>query len=427
MEALVPAALARMRELVPCQQAFVTVFNVETGTALVVAGSALEELQPPEGTKMPLSDFALQEIFPQEIRYVEDIAAAQSCPLIVKNLRSAGINSCLCVPMLVKETLIGELNLGAPQTAAFTSEHRQIASEVAAQLAIAIQQSQLRSQLQSYASELEQRVADRTAALEETNAELEAFTYSVSHDLRAPLRTMEGFAQALLEDYSDRLDAVGQEYSQYIIEGALQMDTLITDLLAYSRLSRTEIQLQPVDLTSVVEEALKQLAAQMQEQQAIVTVAQPLPQVMAHRPILVQIVTNLLSNAIEFVGSDVQPRVRVWSEERRAEDARNVSTNLLASSIAGSNSESQPLNAFPGKWIRLWIVDNGIGIAPKYQERIFRVFERLHGVETYPGTGIGLAIVRKGMERLGGRVGVESQPGLGSRFWIELPKAGAEY
>ena len=237
---------------------------------------------------------------------------------------------------------------------------------------------------------LERRVEERTAQLQKVNQEIEAFTYSVSHDLRAPLRTMQGFAQALLEDYSDRLDEIGQEYTQYIIEGAVQMDTLISDLLAYSRLSRTQINFQPVDLTYVVQEALRQLSAQIEQRPAEVTVDAPLPQVIAHRLTLVQVVTNLLSNAIKFVKPEVPPKVRIYAQEEQ-------------------------------NWIRLSIVDNGIGIAPEHQERIFRVFERLHGVEIYPGTGIGLAIVRKGLERMGGRVGVESQPGQGSRFWIELP------
>ena len=170
------------------------------------------------------------------------------------------------------------------------------------------------------------------------------------------------------------------------------MDTLISDLLAYSRLGRAEIQLQPTDLTLVVAEALKQLAAQLQERQAQVAVDNFLPQVMAYRPILVQVVTNLLSNAIKFVEPDVQPKVRVWTQEQ-------------------------------SNWVRLCVADNGIGIGAEYQERIFRVFERLHGVETYPGTGIGLAIVHKGVERMGGRVGIQSQPGEGSQFWIDLPIA----
>ena len=121
------------------------------------------------------------------------------------------------------------------------------------------------------------------------------------------------------------------------------------------------------------------------------TVERPLPQVMGHYATLVQVMTNLLTNGIKFVAPGVQPQLRIWSEER-------------------------------DDWVRLWLRDNGIGIAPEYQEHIFRIFERLHGVETYPGTGLGLSIVRKAIERMGGHVGVESALGQGSTFWVELCK-----
>src|SRR5919202_640958 len=130
--------------------------------------------------------------------------------------------------------------------------------EVAAQLAIAIHQANYCEQLQHYTTELEQRVAERTRKLEESNTELEAFSYSVSHDLRAPLRTIQGFTQALLEGYGDKLNSIGQEYAHYIIESAVQMDTLISDLLAYSRLSREDIQIQPIDLSRLIAEVLSQ-------------------------------------------------------------------------------------------------------------------------------------------------------------------------
>jgi signal transduction histidine kinase/CHASE3 domain sensor protein len=389
IKSLVQTALIQMRHLVPYEQAFVALFDFEAGTAQIAAGDSITgELQPLEGTKMAVADFAPD----QSISYVKDLTTIESRLPILARLQLAGMRCCLRIPMLVEEKLIGELNLTSSQIAVFDTQAQDIASEVAAQLAIAIQQSLLREQLESYALELEQRVAKRTVQLQETNQELEAFTYTISHDLRAPLRTMQGFAQALQEDYTDKLDSVGKEYIQYITEGAIQMDTLIADLLAYSRLSRTQIQMQKVDLTNVVEEALKQLSTQIQEQQAQITVAKPLPPVMAHRSTLIQVVSNLLSNAMKFVQPGTQPKVQVYTQEQQG-------------------------------WIKLWIVDNGIGIAPEHQERIFRVFERLHGVEIYPGTGIGLAIVRKGLERMSGRAGVESQLGSGSRFWIALPKA----
>ncbi len=229
--------------------------------------------------------------------------------------------------------------------------------------------------------------------LADANHELETFSYSVSHDLRAPLRAMQGFAQALLEDYGGRLDSTGQHYAGRIVSAAERMDLLIQDLLAYSRLGRLALDLAPVELDAVVRDALALQDAELKERRARVNVDTPLPRVRAHAATLRQVVANLVSNAAKFVATGTEPRVRVRAEEH---DDR----------------------------VRLWVEDNGIGVAPEHHERVFRVFERLHGIESYPGTGIGLAIVRKGMERMGGRSGVESEPGRGSRFWIEFPHEG---
>jgi len=249
-------------------------------------------------------------------------------------------------------------------------------------------------ELEKHKNHLEELVKERTA-------ELEAFTYSVSHDLRAPLRAMEGFSQALLEDYADRLDPVGQDYARRIVGAAQHMDILIQDLLAYSRLSHVEMALRPVELEGVVQKTLSLLTTEIQEKSAQVTVERPLPRVVGHQATLVRVVGNVLSNGVRFVAPDVQPQVRVWAE-----------------TIATTRPPDPPTTS-----VRLWVEDNGIGIAPEHHELIFRIFERLHGVETYPGTGVGLAIVRKGVERMGGRVGVESEPGVGSRFWVELPRS----
>jgi signal transduction histidine kinase len=239
---------------------------------------------------------------------------------------------------------------------------------------------------------LERLVRERTAQLEEVVQSLQAFSYSVSHDLRAPLRNVQTLAQAMLEDYGDRLDELGRDYAQRLIASARRMDALIRDLLSYSRLTRADLSPQQVSLASAVSEALRELHAEVAERGADVRVDGPLPAVVAHRTTLVQVLKNLLANALKFVEPGVPPRVRVWAEGR-------------------------------GEWVRLWVEDNGIGIAEGHRERIFAVFERLHGEESYPGTGIGLAIVQKGVERMGGRCGVESEVGRGSRFWVELPKA----
>lgn len=239
---------------------------------------------------------------------------------------------------------------------------------------------------------LEEKVRQRTAELEDRNAVLEAFSYSVSHDLRGPLRTMRGFGQALLDEHADRLDETGRRHLDRIVEGGRRLDGLIQDLLAYSRISREELPLSAVDVAAVARAAMAELETDLRQRHAEVELGEPLPKVMGHRAALTQVFHNLIGNAVKFTPPDRAPRVRVSAEPA-------------------------------GPRVRVWVEDNGIGIALEHQERIFRVFERLHREEDYPGTGIGLAIVEKGVERMGGTVGVESRPGAGSRFWFELTAA----
>jgi PAS domain S-box-containing protein len=274
---------------------------------------------------------------------------------------------------------------------------------------------------------LERRVELRTNQLQAANEELEAFSYTVAHDLRAPLRGMQGLAEALLEDYRELLDELGQEYAQQIVNSGQQLEELIQDLLAYSRLSRTDLSMQVLELESAVTEAIAMVQADAKSRHAQISVRSPLPAVIAHRVTLVQVITNLLTNAIKFV-EGAPPQLQIWAEEiEQPQEGETDSETVgeLTRATVGQWEHSQLLMAsslLPVCIIRLWVEDNGIGIAPEHQKRIFRVFERLHGIESYPGTGIGLAIVKKGVDRMGGQVGVESQLGQGSRFWIQLRK-----
>ncbi|MBD1885623.1 CHASE3 domain-containing protein [Microcoleus vaginatus] len=274
---------------------------------------------------------------------------------------------------------------------------------------------------------LERRVELRTNQLQAANEELESFAYTVAHDLRAPLRGMQGLAEALLEDYRHILDELGQEYAQQIVNSGQQLEELIEDLLAYSRLSRTDLSLQVLDLESVVAEAIAMVKADAKSRHAQISVQSPLPAVIAHRVTLVQVIANLLTNAIKFV-EGAPPQVLIWGEEIELPQEGETDSETggqLERQTVGQWEHSQLLMAspvLPVPIIRLWVEDNGIGIAQEHQKRIFRVFERLHGIESYPGTGIGLAIVKKGVDRMGGQVGVESQVGQGSRFWIQLRK-----
>jgi PAS domain S-box-containing protein len=402
-EAIAQVALHHLQQLVPFRQAAVVAFDFDSYDAVMLATYVHGRAQVMVGHHPPLDMFGIaEELRQSSVNAPENILTLAQPPLALQALPSEGIRCYINVPLVARGQLIGSLNLGTDTVDAFTSEHVDIAREVADPLALAIQQARLHEQIQHYAAELEQRVAERTAKLEEINAELNSFSFSVSHDLRAPLRAVQGFASALLEDYAPRLDPLGQDYAERIVDAAQRMDTLIQDLLIYSRLSRTDLRLQPVDLSAVMTDVLTQLEMTIVEQQAEIRLAEPFPHVIGHHATLVQMISNLMTNAMKFVVPGVQPYVQVWAE-------------IFPTSTAQV--------AEKGHWVRFWVEDNGIGIAPEQHERVFQIFERLHGIEAYPGTGVGLAIVRKGAIRMGGSAGMESNPGQGSKFWIELPQA----
>jgi signal transduction histidine kinase len=242
---------------------------------------------------------------------------------------------------------------------------------------------------------LEATVATRTESLRQIIGELEVLSYSLSHDLRAPLRAMRSFSQLLTTKLKGRIQADEMEYLVKIVTGANRLDRLIQDVLAFSRLSRhngpNELQLVPVDLEKLVNE-IRQEHPSLNPPQAEIEIQKPLLPVKGHEALLSQCLSNLLINAVKFVTPGKLPTVRLWTEPAGEEQ------------------------------VRLWVEDNGIGIAKENQDRIFGMFQRLHNLQAYEGTGIGLAIVRKAVERMGGQAGVESEPGKGSRFWLQLAR-----
>jgi PAS domain S-box-containing protein len=249
-----------------------------------------------------------------------------------------------------------------------------------------------KNEIGRHAIELEQVVAERTTELRKTIGELEGFSYSVSHDMRAPLRAMQSFAQFLVDEYSGKLDAQGVDYLQRIMRSAVRLDRLIQDVLSYTKILHANLPLERVDLDRLVRDMVETFP-NGQPIKPEIRIQGTLPHVMGNEALLAQCVSNLLSNGAKFVAPGTTPRLEVSAETMK--DAS----------------------------VRVWFKDNGIGIAPENHERIFRLFERIQPATEYEGTGIGLSIVRKAAERMGAQVGFDSELGQGTRFWIHLQKA----
>ena len=239
----------------------------------------------------------------------------------------------------------------------------------------------------------EEALKEKTEELARSNRELEQFAYVASHDLQEPLRMVTNFVQLLAKQYQGKLDSNADDFINFAVDGAMRMWKLINDLLAYSRVGTRSHTFEPINCETILQEALDNLKVTMEESGAVVT-HDPLPTVMADNPQLVELFQNLIGNAIKFRG-DEPPRVHI--------------------------SASRNGNG----WI-FSVCDNGIGIAPEYAERIFIIFQRLHGRNEYPGTGIGLAVCKKIVERHGGRIWVESEPKKGATFYFTLPKEGVQ-
>jgi signal transduction histidine kinase len=258
---------------------------------------------------------------------------------------------------------------------------------------MAVSLSEKEAKLRDYAAQLEQKVEERTVELTRSNADLAQFAYVASHDLQEPLRMVSSYMQLIEQRYKDKLDAAGTEFMNYAVNGATRMQTMINDLLTFSRVGTRGKPFEPTDCEVILDQTLANLQMAIEESQAIIT-HDPLPTVMSDDTQIVLLFQNLIGNAVKFRTQE-QMRVHISAQAKGRE------------------------------WV-FSVRDNGIGIDPQYFERLFVIFQRLHSKEEYPGTGIGLAVCKRVVERHGGKIWVESQPGQGSTFYFAIPKKGGK-
>lgn len=343
---------------------------------------------PLDRERWPFSrSFASVVMAHERTAFVDDLEARPD--LIAPGTAGRKFRSVLATPLRIHGKIVGAVKIYSEQPRAWTSEQFRMIEWVAAQCALLLECHRLRNELQRSNTELDAQVAKRTEELRELVQDLEHFSYTITHDLRAPLRAMNGFAAMLAQECGDQLSPDGREYLRRIGVAAGRMDRLITDALSYSGTVRQEFKLEPVDVEQLLRGIIDSYP-NLQTPAASVTLEGPFAPVLGNEAALTQCFANLLGNAVKFVAPGRTPHVRVHAKRR-------------------------------GEWVRVWFEDDGIGIPEAMQSRVFGMFQRLS--KDYEGTGIGLALVKKVAERLGGAVGVESQLGRGSRFWLELKAA----
>ncbi len=331
-------------------------------------------------------------------------AARDGCRIVAEDIfhnpdprtelvKGFGIQAYACHPLKVQDRVLGTLSFGTRSRTTFSEDELSLMKAVADLVAIAMERQRSQAELRRMNQDLEQRVKERTRSLEEMTDQMNAFCYSVAHDLRSPLRTQIGFAQVLLEEYGATLGPQGRKYAGLVLQAAERQNNIITDLMAHINVSRADLPLQPVSLPEAVAKARADLALETRQKEACIDAsAIKGARVAANPSSLHLVILNLLTNACKFVPAGSKPQVRLWTSDHDG-------------------------------YVRLWVQDNGIGIDPKDSSKLFGMFQRLHRQESYPGTGMGLAIVKKAVERMGGHVGAESELGKGSRFWVDLPAA----
>jgi len=393
-DAIAAAVIEPLRDLLEVPRAVINVFDLAAGQVEWLAAAGRRRVRTGPGVRYSLKLMgdvdALRRGEPQIIDTLTLPPGRE-----VDALLKSGVKIYMAIPMIAGGELIGAVSFGG-ELRQFPTEQVDIAREVATQLAIAITQARLYRRVKQYSEELELRVYLRTNALEAANKELEAFSYSVSHDLRAPLRAVDGYARMLEEDYASTLDAEGNRLLAAVRANSHRMGQLIDDLLAFSRLGRAELRTQPVEMKALVQQIMEELRADTDGRRIEFAIG-ALGSVDVDPALFKHALTNLLSNAIKFTRD---------SDPALVEIGCNEDTGAGESAV-------------------YFVKDNGAGFDMKYYDKLFGVFQRLHSSAEFPGTGVGLAIVQRVVNRHGGRIWADATPGKGATFFFTVRRAPA--
>jgi len=390
-EDIVRTGIINTGKLLACEQMFAAIPNYDKGEVHLISNVARKITIFERGSLISEKIFGNLSVLTQQKYIVEEnMADSSTLTEIQRELFNRGVRSYVIQALISNEKLIGVLIFGWNKPLSFSKEIFEIISEVAGQITITIEQARLKKETELYAHGLEDLVRKRTELLEETNKELEAFSYSVSHDLRAPLRHINGYVELLLDRYNDVLPDKGKHYLDTIADSAQQMGTLIDDLLQFSRTGRKEINQAELDMNLLIKEVLDMIHQDLNGRKLDWKIAK-LPTVVGDFNLLRLVWQNLLSNAVKFTRLSEAPRIEIgFSEE-------------------------------PNEYV-FYVRDNGAGFDMLYAHKLFGVFQRLHASNEYEGTGIGLANVRRIINKHGGRVWAEAEIDKGATFYFTLIK-----
>lgn len=388
-EAICRAALKHLRLILDCERASVVLLDKPADKFRLIALDTAIKTSLVEGNNYPLSTSPFVAAEKMEVPLINDMSTALNRTNLDEELMKEGIFSRLSVPIIVNNETKGVLNLSSVTKNNFTEEKISIAQEVAISISLALQHSYFIDQINKQNIELEKRIDDRTSQLRQTISELESFSYSVSHDLRAPLRSIGGFSQALIDDYKDKLDDEGKTLLDRIIMASQRMSDLIDALLMLAKITRSEIKIEPVDLSSIVASAAAELQKHNDVRNNAEFIVQPGITVMGDHRLLRIAVENLMSNAWKFTRDREKTIIEFGKTEIEGKEA-------------------------------LFIRDNGVGFDMTYAGKLFGAFQRLHSRDEFEGTGIGLATTRRVILRHNGNIWAESRVNEGAVFYFTI-------